>query len=57
MSDVTMTVICPKCGQKIEGKFIGKYKKLLGLILQRAGHQPGDTVYTEIMERVDFPGE
>jgi hypothetical protein len=57
MSELTFTMVCPKCGQKFEGPFIGKYKQLLEKILQRAGHQPGDKTYAEIMEKINFPGE
>ena len=57
MENVTITVICPTCGKQIEAEYVGKYKDLLRKILQRAGHQPGDMSYTEIMERLAFPGE
>jgi ribosomal protein S27E len=57
MSDLIVTVICPKCGQPIEAPLTGKYKKVLGKILQYAGHQPGDKIYAEIMEKINFPGE
>jgi hypothetical protein len=57
MGQLTITVFCPTCGKKIEAAFVGKYRELLDKILQRAGHQPGDTSYAEIMEKINFPGE
>jgi uncharacterized protein (UPF0212 family) len=57
MAELTIMVSCPKCEREIEAVYIGSYKKLLGRILQRAGHQPGDKTYAEIMEKVNFPGE
>jgi DNA-directed RNA polymerase subunit N (RpoN/RPB10) len=57
MGQLTITVFCPTCGKQIEAEYVGKYKELLRKILQRAGHQPGDTSYAEIMEQINFPGE
>jgi hypothetical protein len=57
MGNLTITVICPNCEKQIEAAYVGKYKELLRKILQRAGHQPGDASYAEIMEKVAFPEE
>ncbi len=57
MGQLAITVFCPTCGKQIEAEYVGKYKELLRKILQRAGHQPGDTSYSEIMKKINFPGE
>jgi hypothetical protein len=46
-----ITVGCPECHKQIDAK------EMLRKILQRAGHQPGDESYVEIMEKISFPGD
>lgn|ERR1700688_119003 len=48
---IATTVECPGCHKQIEAK------EMLRKILQRAGHQPGDDSYAEIMEKIRFPGD
>jgi hypothetical protein len=57
MAGLTITVFCPKCGKQIEAEYVGKYRELLTRLLQRAGHQPGDHSYKEIMDKIAFPDE
>jgi hypothetical protein len=52
-----ITTICPKCQTKITGPYVGSYKALLDKILQRAGHQPGDLLYAEIIKKIGLPEE
>lgn len=54
---MTITTICPKCHTKIEAEYIGTYRALLDQILQRAGHQPGDLLYAEIVKKIGLPEE
>jgi hypothetical protein len=51
MKKTVITVDCPLCHKPID------VKEMLRKILQRAGHQPGDKSYAEIMEKISFPGE
>ena len=51
MKKTVITVDCPQCHKQIDAK------EILRKILQRAGHQPGDKSYAEIMEKIRFPGE
>lgn len=57
MAKMTIDVWCPKCQQKIEAQYVGTYGELLKKVLQRAGIQPGDTLFKDVMEKVNFPGE
>ena len=57
MSNLTINTQCPKCGQHIEAEFVGKYRDLLDKILERAGHQPGDFTYSEIMKKIGSPDD
>jgi len=57
MSKITINTICTSCGQPIQAEYIGKHRDLLDQILQRAGHQPGDFTYSEIMKKVVFPDD
>ena len=57
MGKMTITVICSKCHTQIEAEYVGTYRDLLKKILQRAGHQPGDTFYDQFMGQINFPGE
>jgi hypothetical protein len=51
MKKIAITVECPECHKQIDAK------EILRKILQRAGHQPGDSSYAEIMGKISFPGE
>ncbi len=51
MKKIVVTVECPECHKQIDAK------EMLRKILQRAGHQPGDKFYAEIIEKIGFPGE
>jgi len=57
MANITINTICTACGKPIQAVYIGKYRDLLDKVLERAGHQPGDVTYSEIMEKVVFPDD
>ncbi len=57
MSELAIQVVCPRCGTNVEATYVGTYKELLRKLLQRAGIQPGDLNYKEIMDQIHFPGE
>jgi uncharacterized protein YlaI len=51
MKKIRATVECPECHKQIDAK------EILRKVLQRAGHQPGDKSYAEIMEKINFSEE